>query len=95
VTVLAKEDVEVHLHALQTINEQLQLCEGGHCRLEKLRRCCEITSRLWMQLIIQPVQVLPCSNSAMNGNNETSRILYHDIDAETITEPPTRFIVGT
>jgi hypothetical protein len=30
---LAREDVEVHLHALQTTTEQFQLCEGGHCSL--------------------------------------------------------------
>jgi hypothetical protein len=28
-----------------------------------------------------------CSNSAMKGNNGTHRILYHDIAAQTITEP--------
>jgi hypothetical protein len=28
-TVLAKEDGEVHLHALQTMTEQFQLCEGA------------------------------------------------------------------
>jgi hypothetical protein len=36
VIVLAREDVEVHLHALQTITEQFQLCEWGHGRLEKI-----------------------------------------------------------
>jgi hypothetical protein len=29
VTELAREDVEVHLHALQTMIEQFQLCEWG------------------------------------------------------------------
>jgi hypothetical protein len=28
-------------------------------------------------------------------NNGTNRILYHDIAAQTITEPPVRFAVGT
>jgi hypothetical protein len=28
-----------------------------------------------MHLITQPVNVLPCSNSAMKGNNGTNRIL--------------------
>jgi hypothetical protein len=41
VIVLAREDVEVHLHALQTMTEQFQLC------LEKLQRCSEITSDSW------------------------------------------------
>jgi hypothetical protein len=38
---LVEEDVEVHLHALQTMTEQLQLCGWGHCRLGKLHRCSE------------------------------------------------------
>jgi hypothetical protein len=46
VIVLAREDVEVHVHALQTMTEQFQLCEWGHYRLGKLRRCSEITSGL-------------------------------------------------
>jgi hypothetical protein len=33
---LAMEDVKVHLHALQTIIEQFQLCEWVHCRLALL-----------------------------------------------------------
>jgi hypothetical protein len=45
-TVLAGEDAEVHLHALQTMTEQFQLCEWGHCR-GKLHRCSEITSGSW------------------------------------------------
>jgi hypothetical protein len=39
-------------------------------------------------LITQPVHVPSCSNSAMKGNNETNRILYHNIAAQTTTEPP-------
>jgi hypothetical protein len=31
---LAREDVEVNLHSLETMTEQFQLCEWGHCRLE-------------------------------------------------------------
>jgi hypothetical protein len=42
--VLACEDAEVDLHALQTMSEQFQLCEWGHCHLEKLHRCSKITS---------------------------------------------------
>jgi hypothetical protein len=41
-----------------------------------------------MYLITQPVHVIPCSNSAMKGNNGTNRILYHDIAARTMVEPP-------
>jgi hypothetical protein len=48
-----------------------------------------------MHLIIQPVHVLPCSNLAMKGNNGTNRILYHDIAAQTITEPLLCFTFGT
>jgi hypothetical protein len=47
VIVLAREDAEVHLHALQTMTEQFQLCEWGHCRLGKLHRFSEMTSGLW------------------------------------------------
>jgi hypothetical protein len=36
VIVLAIEDAEVHLHALQTKTEQFQLHEWGHCYLGKL-----------------------------------------------------------
>jgi hypothetical protein len=48
-----------------------------------------------MHLITQPVHVLPCSNSAMKGNNGTNRMLYQDIAAKTITERPPCFTVGT
>jgi hypothetical protein len=48
-----------------------------------------------MHLITQPVHVLPCSNSAMKDNNGTNRILYHDTAAQTNTEPPPCFTVGT
>jgi hypothetical protein len=44
---LVREDVEVHLHALQTMKEQFQLCEWGHYRFEKLHSCSGITSGLW------------------------------------------------
>jgi hypothetical protein len=36
------EDAEVHLHALQTMAEQFQLCECGHSHLGKLHHCSEI-----------------------------------------------------
>jgi hypothetical protein len=44
VTVLAWENVEVHLHALQTMIKQFQLCELGLCHFGKLDRYLEITS---------------------------------------------------
>jgi hypothetical protein len=44
VIVLAREDVEVHVHALKSMTEQFQLCEWGHSRLGKLRRRLEIMS---------------------------------------------------
>jgi hypothetical protein len=48
-----------------------------------------------MNLITQSVQVVPFSNLAMRDNNERNRILYHDIAAQIITEPPPCFTVGT
>jgi hypothetical protein len=47
VIVLAREDVEVHLHTLQTMTEQLQLCEWGYCCLGKLHHCSGTTSGSW------------------------------------------------
>jgi hypothetical protein len=48
VIVLAREDVEVHLHALQIMTEEFQLCEWGlYRRLGKLYCCSEITSGSW------------------------------------------------
>jgi hypothetical protein len=44
---LAREDVEAHLHALQTMTEQFQQCEWEHYHLGKLYRCVEITSGSW------------------------------------------------
>jgi hypothetical protein len=38
VIVLAREDTEIHLHDLQIMIEQFQLCEWGHCCLGKLHR---------------------------------------------------------
>jgi hypothetical protein len=48
-----------------------------------------------MHLITQPVHVYLCSNSAMMVNNGTNRILYRNTAAQTITEPPPCFTVGT
>jgi hypothetical protein len=48
-----------------------------------------------MHQITQPVHVLPYINVAMKGNNGTNRISYHDIAAQTITEPPKSFTVRT
>jgi hypothetical protein len=39
-----------------------------------------------MHLINQIVHVLPCSNSAMKGNNVNNRILCYNISAQTIRE---------
>jgi hypothetical protein len=47
VIVLAREDVEAQLRAFQTTTEQFPLCEWGHCRLGKVHRNSEITSRSW------------------------------------------------
>jgi hypothetical protein len=40
-----------------------------------------------MQLFTQPVHILPFSNLTMKGNTGTSRILYHDIAAQTFRDP--------
>jgi hypothetical protein len=47
VIVLARENIEARLRAIQTMTEQFQLCEWGHCRLGKLRCSSEITSASW------------------------------------------------
>jgi hypothetical protein len=48
---LAKEDVEVHIHVVQTITEQFHLCEWRHCRLRKLFRLSEMTSTYLLAVI--------------------------------------------
>jgi hypothetical protein len=44
---LAREDVEVHFHALQTMTVQFQLLEWAHCRFVKLHSFSKITSGSW------------------------------------------------
>jgi hypothetical protein len=46
-------------------------------------------------MITQHVHIFPCSNLAIKVNNGNNRILYHDIAAKTITEPPPCYTVGT
>jgi hypothetical protein len=41
-----------------------------------------------MHLIVERVHVLSCSNSAMKGDAVMGPTEYHDIAAQTITEPP-------
>jgi hypothetical protein len=48
-----------------------------------------------IHMITQPVHVLSCSDWVMKCNNGTNRILYHDTAAQTITEHPPCFNVGT
>jgi hypothetical protein len=43
VTVLAREDTEVYLHALQTMTEHFQLFKWGHCHFSKLHHCLEMS----------------------------------------------------
>jgi hypothetical protein len=74
VIVLAREDVEVHLHALQTVTEQFQLCEWGHCGLGKLHRCSEITPGLWDSPDYPTCPLTPLQYLAMK-NTGTNRIL--------------------
>jgi hypothetical protein len=95
VIIWAREDAEVRLHVLQNMTEQFQLCECGHCRLGKFHRCSEITSGSWDSPDTQPVHVFQCSNSSLKGNNRANRIQSHDLAAQTITEPPPYFTVGT
>jgi hypothetical protein len=40
---LAREDAEVHFHALQIMTQQFQLREWGHYCREKWNHCSEIT----------------------------------------------------
>jgi hypothetical protein len=47
VIVVARDDAEVHLLALQTMTEQFLLCEWGHCCLAKLHHCLEVMSGSW------------------------------------------------
>jgi hypothetical protein len=65
VIVLAREGAEVHLHALQSITEQFQLWEWGHCHLRKPHHCLEIMSGSGDALqyptclaVIQPCRVI-------------------------------------
>jgi hypothetical protein len=37
--VLAREDVEVHLHTAQTKTEHFWLCAWANCHIEKLLHC--------------------------------------------------------
>jgi hypothetical protein len=93
--VMPREDVEVHLHVLQTMTQQSQLCECGRVVLLNCIVVGKYRLDHGMRLITQPACTFPCSNSAMEDNNGTNRILYHDINAQTITEPPPCFTVGT
>jgi hypothetical protein len=95
VTVLAREDAEVHLHALQTMTEQFHLCEWGHCHLGKLHHCSENRLNHVMHLITQSIHVFPCINSVLKGNNVTNKIVYQDMNTQCITEPLPCFTVGT
>jgi hypothetical protein len=45
--VLAKDDTEVHFHALQSMTEQFQLHEWEHCCVGTLQHCSEITFGSW------------------------------------------------
>jgi hypothetical protein len=44
---LAREEVEVHLHAFETMTELFQLCEWGNCSLENPHRCSE-GNKVWI-----------------------------------------------
>jgi hypothetical protein len=73
---------------------KFELCKWGHCHLRKLHRYSEVTSGSWdVPDYTQPDHVPRYSNSAMKGNNGTNRIVYHDIAAQTITEPPPCFML--
>jgi hypothetical protein len=58
----AREDVKVHLHAVETMTEQFQLCEWGNRRLGKLHCGSERRSDHVMHLITEPIHVFPCNN---------------------------------
>jgi hypothetical protein len=73
-------------HAFQTMTEQFQLCE-----LSFWKTASSLGNNVWIMgctWLPKPAHILPCSNLAMKCNNGTNRILYHNIAAKTITEPP-------
>jgi hypothetical protein len=76
VIVLAREDAEIHLHAIKTTNEQLHPCKRWHCHLRKLHRCSE-TIMQWMNLFVQLVHMLPFSNSIINGKSASDKMPLH------------------
>jgi hypothetical protein len=92
--VMAREDAELHFHAIHTMTEPNCSCcvKGGTVVLEN---CIAVRKYLdhGSHLITQPVHAFPCSNSTMKDNNGTNRIQYHDIATQTITEPPPCFTV--
>jgi hypothetical protein len=89
-------------------NELWILCSSNHDwtvpavwmgALSSCKTALSFGKNVWIMgctyLITQSVRILPCSNSAMKCNNGTNRILYHNIAAQTITEPPMCLAVGT
>jgi hypothetical protein len=58
----------------QTMTEQFQLCELGHCHLSLFANKVRIVGCAWLPNL--STYVLPCSNSAMKGNNLTCPISW-------------------
>ena len=89
---LAREDVDVHLHAPQTKTEHFWLCVWA-IRLENciIVRKQHLDHR--MHLATSNVHVLTGSNSTMQSKYRTSRIL--DIAAQLIRNQAPCFTAGT
>jgi hypothetical protein len=98
VIVLAREDVKVQLHAPQTMTEQFQLCEWGHCRLGKLHRYSEIMSDHGMHLITQRIRFASAkhycficfkkkkTNIQKNCNRVTLREMFKNREVTAVIE---------
>jgi hypothetical protein len=71
-TVLAREGVEVHLHALQIKTEPFWL--GAHERNVILQICIIVRIQHRMHLVRQIVHVVTGSNSTIQSNYRTRRI---------------------
>jgi len=92
-TVLAREVVEVHLHASQTKNEHFWLCVW---RIVVLKNCNIVRKQhvnQRMHLATSNVHTVNGSNLTIQSKYRTSRLL--DIAAQIVTDVVPCFTVGT
>jgi hypothetical protein len=78
---MAMKDIEVHLRAHQTMTEQFQWCEWGHCHLGKEHYCFKVMS----ESLVAPDYSACCPRTPLKGNNGTNR--SNSIASQTVTEP--------